>query len=188
MKYNGTIFNHLLTPANGMSHESNGLTALSRVTGKVSLDCPVCGMSFERYACWAKRKKVCYCSKACSDESKRRPVEMKCVVCSSMFMNIPSQSSKIVTCSDTCMKSKRRDLKKRGVLLPEQYRAYRGEGNGKLTPAQAQEIATSTESTSVLATLHKVSATTIRNIRRAHRTAVADSLTVVSAKPEQSTD
>ena len=171
MAYNGTIFNHLLTPANGMSHERSGMTGLARVTGKIGLDCPVCGIAFERYACWVKRKKVCYCSKACSDEGKRRPVEVTCVVCSAKFISTPSETSRgrVSTCSDACMRANRSDLTRRGVLLPEGHRAGRAEGNGKLTVPQAHEIATSMESTCVLVARYGVSATTVRNIRRARR-------------------
>ena len=173
MAYNGTIFNHLLKPANGLGHERSGMTSLARMTGKVGLDCPECGIAFERYACWVKRKKVCYCSKACADEGKRRPVEVQCVVCAATFISTPSETSRgrVATCSDACMRANRSELTRRGVLLPEGHRAGREQGNGKLTPLQAHEIANSTESTCVLVARYDVSATTVRNIRRAHRRA-----------------
>lgn len=171
MEYNGTIFNHLMKPASGLSHERSGMTSLARVTGKVRLDCPECGIAFERYACWVKRKKVCYCSKACSDEGKRRPVEVQCVVCAAQFISTPSETSRgrVATCSDACMRANRSELTRRGVLLPHGHRGGRAEGNGKLTVLQAREIATSTESTCVLVARYGVSATTVRNIRRAAR-------------------
>ena len=145
----------------------------ARMTGKVGLDCPECGIAFERYACWVKRKKVCYCSKACADEGKRRPVEVQCVVCAATFISTPSETSRgrVATCSDACMRANRSELTRRGVLLPEGHRAGREQGNGKLTPLQAHEIANSTESTCVLVARYDVSATTVRNIRRAHRRA-----------------
>lgn len=187
MAYNGTIFNHLLTPANGLSHERSGMTSLARVTGKVRLDCPECGIAFERYACWAKRKKVCYCSKACADEGKRRPVEMQCVVCAAKFISTPSETARgrIVTCSDACMRARRSGLTRRGVLLPYGHRAGRAEGNGKLTVLQADEIATSTESTCVLVARYGVSATTVRNIRRARQQPNSETPNVIWANPPQ---
>jgi len=171
MAYNGTIFNHLLKPANGLGHERSGMTSLARVTGKIGLDCPECGIAFERYACWVKRKKVCYCSKACADEGKRRPVEVQCVVCAATFISTPSAASKrrATTCSDACMRANRSELTKRGVLLPKGHRPGRAQGHGKLTVLQAAEVATSTESTCVLVARYGVSATTVRNIRRAMR-------------------
>jgi hypothetical protein len=173
MAYNGTIFNHPLTPAKGLGHERSGMTSLARVTGKIGLDCPECGIAFERYACWVKRKKVCYCSKACADEGKRRPVEMRCVVCASVFISTPGETSRgrVSTCSKACSRSKKSALKKRGILLPQQHIATRADGNGKLTVLQADAIAASAESTCVLVERYGVSATTVRNIRRAHRRA-----------------
>lgn len=173
--YNGTIFNHSRVPSGGMEFERSGMTELSRITGKVRLECPVCGISFERYACWVKRKKVCYCSKACGDEAKRRPVEVRCVVCSATIVSTPSMVAKgVSTCSNACMRIHRRELTKQGVLLPAWRRMPgRAEGNGKLTAQQAQEISTSKESTCVLALRFGVSGTTVRNIRRKKRKADA---------------
>lgn len=183
MAYNGTIFNHLLQPANGLGHERSGLTSLARVTGKVRLDCPECGIAFERYACWVKRKKVCYCSKACADEGKRRPVEVQCVVCATTFISTPGETSRgrVATCSNACLRANRSELTRRGVLLPKGHRAGREQGNGKLTTLQANEIATSTESTWVLVARYDVSATTVRDIRRAHRRANSNTPTATHA-------
>ena len=169
--YNGTIFNHLVKPASGMSHERSGLTSLARTTGKIGLDCPVCGIAFERYACWVKRKKVCYCSKACSDEAKRTPAEFACVVCAKKFICMPCEISRgsVATCSKECRSANRRALTFLGVLLNQPGRHGRADGNGKLTIEQAEEIASSTLSTCVLVQRYSVSSTTVRNIRRAKR-------------------
>lgn len=170
--YNGTFLNHPLQPLKA-SREINGLTAIGVTAGKVRLDCPICGLAFERYACWAKRKKVCYCSKACADEAKRRPIEFVCVVCEAKIISIPAEVRRngIATCSKACRSIHRRNLVTAGVLLNNPKRARRELGNGsaRLTLEQVAEIATSAELTSILAAKYSVSATTIRKIRRDHR-------------------
>ncbi len=174
-EYNGTIFNHYLQPAKGMSHERSGLTALARQTGKIRLDCPICGISFERYACHARKSKVCYCGKGCADEAKRRPVEVTCVECGVVFISIPAEVSrgKYCTCSKSCRSIHRKKLVLEGITFKNINRLTRLDGNGKITAKQASEIAQSQELTSALSERYKVSATTVRNIRRAARKVIA---------------
>ena len=157
-----------------MSREISGLTTLARQTGKIRLDCPICGLSFERYACHARKSKVCYCGKACSDEAKRKPVQVTCVECGVIFFSIPAEVSrgKYCTCSKSCRSIHRRKLVFAGITLQNINRLTRESGNGKITAKQASEIAQSQELTSDLSAKYQVSATTVRNIRRAARKAI----------------
>lgn len=75
---------------------------LSISSGKVSLSCPICGLIFERYACWAKRVNVSYCSRACSAEGRRIEVEMQCRNCGENFTIKPSKVGIIFSCSIRC--------------------------------------------------------------------------------------
>jgi hypothetical protein len=165
LRSNGTIFSHPRQPAAGLRNEQSNLTPLSRKTGKIVLDCPICFISFERYACWAKRKKVCYCSKACADEAKRRPQKFTCVVCATDFTSIPSMVGRLVTCSEACRSTRRRELKAAGVLLANPKR-HRGVGALKLNAAQVSEIESSTDSAKSLAAKHGVSDATIYSLWR----------------------
>lgn len=169
--YNGTIFNHVLVPASGLSVERSGLTPLARTSGKIGLTCPECGIGFERYACWAKRKKVCYCSKACADEARRRPTKFVCVVCAVEFVSIPSNVGRIVTCSKACQKKRKSELVADGVALKNIKQPTRKTGNklAKLTEEQAIEIAKSSDKGSSLAAFYGVSQALICRIRRSRR-------------------
>lgn len=88
----------------------NGLTKLSRTSGKISLECEECGIEYETYACWAKRYSHHYCSFACASAGKERPVKCNCVQCGKEFVTIPSylERKKRVTCSEECESEKKR--------------------------------------------------------------------------------
>ena len=173
--YNGTFLNHPVQPVKA-AHEISGLSSLITASGKIRLDCPVCGLVFERYACWAKRQKVSYCSKACADEGKRRPVEVPCATCGTMFISTPSEVAhhRVSTCSKECSSALRSSLVAAGVLLNNPKRSNRDSGHAaaKLTGKQVAEIASSEEQTSLLAAKFQVSRTLIRNIRRKRRLAL----------------
>jgi hypothetical protein len=161
---------HKAAPSGGMSFMLSNSSSIAANSGKVLLDCPVCGISFLRYACWAKRKKVSYCGKGCADEAKRRPTAMTCVVCAKEFVGVPSEVGRIVTCSKECRVSDRR---RKIVAKPPQVHANRASGtaNAKLTTEQVREIESSTERTGSLALQYGVSDTLVRNLRRAYRLA-----------------
>jgi len=85
----------------------NNKTPLSRATGKLNFTCPNCDVVFERYACWAKRVNVNYCSRECSNEGRRVRVEVSCVVCKEHYEIIPAYIGRITTCCKRCSAKRR---------------------------------------------------------------------------------
>lgn len=84
------------------------MAPVSKTHGKLCFVCPICQVSFERFACWIRRgQQAVYCSRACSYESKKIVVEVGCVVCGESMLLKPSQLPKKVTCSYKCMRLKR---------------------------------------------------------------------------------
>lgn len=174
-KFGGTIFTNGRVPVAGMGFEKSNLTSLLKATGKINLVCPVCGIVFETYACWAARKKLSCCSKACADEAKRMPVDVSCVICGNIFSSTPAAASKRnnITCSKSCRSTRQRNLVLSGAILQNVDKYTRAEGNGKLSPEQANEIKTSTEKAKVLANKFGVSLSTISKIRCESRKLIA---------------
>ena len=169
----------MASPPRTASKEISNKTPLARTTGKVQLDCPICALSFERYACWAKRHKINYCSKACADEAKRRPIECTCVVCGGIFISTPAEVSRkrIVTCSDRCMRLRRSNLTKEGVLLKQgtfQYASNtRGKGFGRLSPDDVSKILQDGRTRRAIADDFGIHIETVTLLRRQHRRAEA---------------
>lgn len=95
-------------PKGGADRFFSNLTPLSRTTGKLSFVCPICGISFEKPAAWAKRTENHYCSRACSAEGKKVRVETHCVVCGKAMEQIPSSVARITTCGKLCSSIRRR--------------------------------------------------------------------------------
>lgn len=99
-------------PAGGMVGHASTTKALAASTGKVHLDCALCGLGFERYACHVKRSNLTYpatCSRACAGPIRHMyNTEVTCVVCSRLMMVTPSQLGKKVTCGPICAAAKKR--------------------------------------------------------------------------------
>lgn len=148
----------------------SGVTSLARTSGKVRLDCPECGVQFERYACWVKRKKICYCGKACSDDAKRRPVECSCVVCGSSFINTPAEVGRVVTCSKKCANEKKSQLVTNGDVLSKgsfvKATNTREKGYGKLSPSDVKEIISYDGPRRDMADKHSIHIETVSLLRR----------------------
>jgi hypothetical protein len=85
----------------------NNKTPLSRAAGKLSFTCPNCYLIFERYACWAKRVNVNYCSRECADEGRKVRVQVSCVVCGVGMELTPSDIGRITTCCKRCSAKRR---------------------------------------------------------------------------------
>jgi hypothetical protein len=94
-------------PAAGVVREFSNKTKLARTQGKININCDLCGMPYETYACWAKRTNNHYCSRACANAAKEIPVEKCCVVCGTTFIANPTTAKKLSTCSRRCLKENR---------------------------------------------------------------------------------
>jgi hypothetical protein len=79
-------------------------TPMSRVSGKIALNCGHCGLSFERYACWIKGHANSYCGRACAAAARLQPTPVVCVECGTTFHTQPAivRERRIVTCSEPC--------------------------------------------------------------------------------------
>lgn len=98
-------------PLEGVTTKSlSNSIPMSRSAGKISMSCDHCGMTYETYACWAKRVARHYCSKACANAGKETPIEKTCAVCGETFITTPAAAWKFSTCSKKCMTVKRRQF------------------------------------------------------------------------------
>jgi hypothetical protein len=75
---------------------------MSRLSGHVSLVCPVCGTGFTRKAAEAKRHAVSYCGKACAGFACRKQQNVVCRVCGKPFTVKNSNVGKVTCCSEEC--------------------------------------------------------------------------------------
>ena len=89
-------------------YERSNLTRLARSSAMVRLDCPICGICFERYACHAKRVNVSYCSRACAAEGAIVRFDIPCRTCGTDFQIIPSKIGILHSCSVRCRDEYRR--------------------------------------------------------------------------------
>lgn len=83
------------------------LTKLTRNAGKVEVSCGHCEMIFEKYACWAKRSKNHFCSRACHNAARILRFPKDCVVCGTEMMLTPADMPKFSTCSKDCLRKNR---------------------------------------------------------------------------------
>jgi len=97
-------------PIAGIEREFSNKTKLARTQGKININCDLCGLLYETYACWAKRTSNHYCSKACANAAKEIPVEKFCVICGGTFIANPTTAKKLTTCSRKCLKVNRSRL------------------------------------------------------------------------------
>lgn len=107
LKLHTEKIDHTAPPEGVVSLSLNNKTPLSRSAGKLSFACPICYLVFERYACWAKRVNVNYCSRECACEGRKVRVHTNCVVCGADMEQMPSNLGRVVTCGKLCS-SKRR--------------------------------------------------------------------------------
>jgi hypothetical protein len=99
------------TPVNGVkTKEMSCSTKIGRVHGDITINCDLCGISYETYACWAKRTNNHYCSKACTSAAKEFKIKKACIVCGTEFDVTLTQAKRICTCSRKCLKKRRSDL------------------------------------------------------------------------------
>ena len=96
-------------PVGGVEREFSNKTKLARTHGKIYLNCDLCMMLYETYACWAKRANRHYCSRACASEGKITQVENACAICGDTFLMIKSnyEHNRKTTCSKECRSLKR---------------------------------------------------------------------------------
>ena len=95
-------------PVAGVEREFSNKTKLSRTQGKIHLNCDMCGMPFETYACWAKRYSTHFCSFACSSAFKEEKVKKKCGICGEEFEVTRTQYKRVSTCSKACSTARRK--------------------------------------------------------------------------------
>jgi hypothetical protein len=95
-------------PKGGAVRYFSNLTPLSRDAGKLAFVCPICGISFEKPAAWAKRCENHYCSRACCTEGRKVRIETHCVVCGKAMEQTPSDAARITTCGKHCSSIRRR--------------------------------------------------------------------------------
>ena len=94
-------------PKDGMKYQWSQLTGILRNKSKLSLNCDHCGLSFEKYACWAKRCARHYCGRACACAAKIIRFPKDCVICGTVMMLNASLALRKFTCSSACMRKKR---------------------------------------------------------------------------------
>lgn len=96
-----------LPPKEGLQYQGSQLTPLARIKAKLPFNCDYCGLAFEKYACWAKRSKHNYCSRACSNAAKVIRFPKECLVCNTVMLLTPTLMKRVSTCSSACMRKKR---------------------------------------------------------------------------------
>ena len=86
----------------------SNLTPLARKSGKVTLTCPVCGISFDRQSSQIRPGYNSYCSPECGHEAQKIPIKCECIICGREFIVKPSSWFKRVTCGrDECVISRK---------------------------------------------------------------------------------
>ena len=100
-------YREITPPKEGLQYHRSQLTKLAVTKGKLLFNCDYCELPFEKYACWAKRSKHHYCSRACSHASKIVRFPKNCVVCGTEMLVTPSSFNSIYTCSRVCLRKKR---------------------------------------------------------------------------------
>lgn len=100
-------YRHIVPPTSGLLNQGSQLTPIAKVKSKLPFDCDHCGLSFEKYACWAKRSAHQYCSRACAWAAKVIRIPKNCVVCNTEMLLKPSNYARISTCSKPCLRKNR---------------------------------------------------------------------------------
>lgn len=94
-------FFRLPPPKNAKLKEITGnhCAKLAKSSGKISLNCDYCGLSYETYAAWAKRYTNHFCSSACRFAYQTKVVERICPICKKPFK---VKAGGPATCSTAC--------------------------------------------------------------------------------------
>lgn len=94
---------------------------VNKTAGKIGLNCALCGLAFETYACWAKRHNHHFCSHSCADKFREININNSCKECGKPMTVTPSEYTKIVTCSKECS-----DIHKGKHILAIRDKALKG--------------------------------------------------------------
>ena len=94
---------------------------VNKTAGKIGLNCDLCGLAFETYACWAKRYNHHFCSRACSSKFSEININNSCKECGKPITVTPTEYTRIVTCSKECS-----DIHKRKHMLAIRDKALQG--------------------------------------------------------------
>lgn len=94
------------TPIKGVvTRETNSYRKITESKGKITLTCPICLLTFERYACWAKRYKVQYCGRGCMAEGRKIIVMLQCEHCKKDIESNPTRAKWQRFCDKECSKA-----------------------------------------------------------------------------------
>lgn len=85
-----------------MAKELSNLSGLNRTHGMMYLTCPICFITFGRYACQVARVENPTCSYACAGKAREVRVFKPCIVCGVEMEQTPSEADRVVTCSKRC--------------------------------------------------------------------------------------
>lgn len=95
-------YRQITPPSGGLRGTTANKMKVCISSGKMSVTCEQCHTQYENYACYVRRNKHNYCSKACRIESQKRPVNRACVECGKIYTVKQSNWGKIITCSPEC--------------------------------------------------------------------------------------
>lgn len=101
----------------------SNLSGLKTIHGRMYLTCPVCFIGFSRFASHVARTLVSCCSRACASEIRKVRVEVFCVVCKASMEVIPSNITRVTTCSNRCSRIRRSVKPEPRFGLPEYKKA-----------------------------------------------------------------
>lgn len=94
---------------------------VNKTAGKIGLNCDLCGLAFETYACWAKRHNHHFCSPSCANKFREININNSCKECGKPIIVTPSDYIRIVTCSKECS-----DIHKGKHILAIRDKALKG--------------------------------------------------------------
>ena len=175
MTQSPTLFTNGRFPATGGMRTISNSAPLSVTTGKVLIECPVCGLHVLKPAAWVRRpgRSNFFCGKGCADEFRRVRVQTKCVVCDVDFFVTPSNFDRLVCCSRECTGHRKSAqlLKCQIPNAPPPPLRTRANGNGKakLNTTQVADILSATQRACDLAEMYGVTTSTIYAIRKKSR-------------------
>lgn len=87
----------------------NNKTPVIRTIGMIGMSCDWCGTNYETHACWAKRTKNHFCSQSCMSKFRTEIIKKNCIICNYEFtVQGTINATRTTTCSNKCMREKRR--------------------------------------------------------------------------------
>lgn len=90
-----------------MTKELSNLSGLSSTHGMMYLKCPICFITFGRYACQVARVENPTCSYACAGKAREVRIFTPCIVCGAEMEQTPSEAARVVTCGKRCSRIRR---------------------------------------------------------------------------------